>query len=63
MVEGPNPFAFGRPKVVLSSNGHNVVMELPVYAGTSKIKLTDQALTLTMVDGKRALEKRLILGR
>ena len=63
MVEGPNPFFFGRPKIVLSSNGHNVVMELPVNAGTSKNKLTDQALTLTMVDGRRALQKRLTLGR
>jgi len=63
MVEGPNPFAFGRPKVALSSNGHNVAMELPIYAEMGKIKLTDQALTLTMVDGKRALQKRLILGR
>ena len=63
MVEGPKSFVFGRPKITLSSNGNDVVMELPVYAGTDKIKLTDQALTLTMVDGKRALQQQLILGR
>ena len=63
MVEGPKSFAFGRPKITLSSKGHDVVMEVPVYAGTGKFKLTNQALTLTMVDGKRALQQRLILGR
>ena len=63
MVEGPKSFAFGRPKITLNSNGHGVVMQLPVYAETGKFKLTDQALTLTMVDGKRALQQRLILGR
>ena len=63
MVEGPKSFVFGRPKITLSSNGNDVVMELPVYAGTDKIKLTGQALTLTMVDGERALQQQLILGR
>ncbi len=63
MVEGPEPFAFGRPEMTYGAGRHEVAMALPVYAGTGKAKLTTQALTLTMVDGRRAVERRVILGQ
>ncbi len=63
MVEGPEPFGFGRPELSYGPGRHEVVMALPVYAGTGKAKLTTQTLTLTMVDGRRAVERRVILGR
>ena len=63
IIEGPNPFAFGRPKIALSDDQKSVTMDLPVYTGTSKTKLTDQFLTLTMTDGKHALQQRLKVGR
>ncbi|NQV61577.1 MAG: hypothetical protein HQ502_18060 [Alphaproteobacteria bacterium] len=63
MVEGPEPFGFGRPKMTYGAGRHEVSMALPVYAGTGKAKLTTQMLTLTMVDGHRAVERRVILGQ
>jgi suppressor for copper-sensitivity B len=63
MVEGPEPFGFGRPEMSYGSGRHEVVMALPVYAGTGKAKLTTQTLTLTMVDGRRAVERRVSLGQ
>jgi len=63
IIEGPNPFAFGRRKIALSNDQKSVIMDLPVYTGTSKTKLTDQVLTLTMIDGKHALQQRLKVGR
>jgi hypothetical protein len=36
---------------------------LPVYAGIGKAELTDQALVLTLVDGRRAMEHHLTLGK
>ncbi|MBT3535060.1 MAG: hypothetical protein HN478_14350 [Rhodospirillaceae bacterium] len=62
MVEGPEPFGFGRPKIAFGANGHDVSMDLPVYAGTRKVKLSDQALTLTLVDGDRSVERSLTLN-
>jgi len=59
MVEGPEPFGFGRPNTTFASARHDVVLALPVFAGTSKAALTTQALTLTLVDGNRAVERRL----
>lgn len=63
MVEGPEPFGFGRPKLTYGAGRHEVAMALPVYAGSGKAELTTQALTLTMVDGHRAVERRVILGQ
>ncbi|MDA1098171.1 MAG: protein-disulfide reductase DsbD family protein [Proteobacteria bacterium] len=63
MVEGPEPFGFGRPKTTYGAGRQKVTMALPVYAGTGKAKLATQALTLTMVDGPRAVERRVILGQ
>lgn len=62
MVEGPEPFGFGRPKVTYGAQRHEVSMALPVYAGTGKANLTNQALVLTLVDGDRAVEHRLTLA-
>ncbi|MBT4490137.1 MAG: hypothetical protein HOC72_21535 [Rhodospirillaceae bacterium] len=63
MVEGPEPFGFGRPSLTYGAGRHEVAMALPVYAGTGKARLTTQALTLTMVDGRRAVERRITLGQ
>ncbi len=63
MVEGPGPFGFGRPKLTYGAGRHQVILALPVYAGTGKAALTTQALTVTLVDGRRAVERRLNLGR
>ena len=59
MVEGPEPFGFGRPKLTYSANRHDVAMALPIYVGRGKTKLSDQVLTLTLVDGPRAIEHSL----
>jgi suppressor for copper-sensitivity B len=61
MVEGPEPFGFGRPTVTYSAERRDVAMALPVYVGPGKAKLTDQTVTLTLVDGPRAIEHRLKL--
>jgi len=63
MVEGPEPFGFGRPKLTYDAGRHDVTLALPVYAGSGKAQLANQALTFTLVDGRRAVERRLILGR
>lgn len=63
MVEGPEPFGFGRPKLTYDAGRHDVTLALPVYAGSGKAGLTNQALTLTLVDGRRAVERRLSLGQ
>jgi len=63
MVEAPEPFGFGRPKATFSSDGHDLTLALPVYAGIGKAELTDQALVLTLVDGRRAMEHHLTLGK
>jgi suppressor for copper-sensitivity B len=62
MVEGPEPFGFGRPNATFGPGRHDIVLALPVFAGTSKAALTTQALTLTLVDGDRAVERRLEVG-
>jgi hypothetical protein len=61
MVEGPDPFGFGRPILTYGAGRRNVTLALPVYAGTGKAELTTQALTVTLVDGHRAVERRLHL--
>ena len=63
MVEAPEPFGFGRPEVTLGRGGHDVTLDLVVYAGTGKATLTDQALILTLVDGGRAVERQFALGQ
>ena len=63
MVEGPEPFGFGRPKVAYGDGRRDVTLALPVYAGIGKAKLATQTLTLTMVDGRRAVERRITLGQ
>jgi suppressor for copper-sensitivity B len=63
MVEAPEPFGFGRPEVTLGKGGHDVTLDLVVYAGTGKAALTDQALILTLVDGGRAVERQFVLGQ
>lgn len=63
MVEAPEPFGFGRPDVTLGGGGHDVTLRLAVFAGIGGAVLSNQALTLTLVDGRRAVEHELTLGR
>ena len=63
MVEGPDPFGFGRPILTYGAGRRDVTLALPVYTGTGKTELTTQALTVTLVDGHRAVERRLNLGQ
>jgi len=63
MVEAPEPFGFGRPDITLGGGGHDVTLRLAVFAGIGGAVLSDQALTLTLVDGHRAVEHYLTLGR
>jgi len=63
MVEAPDPFGFGRPDITLGGGGHDVTLRLAVFAGIGGAVLSDQALTLTLVDGHRAVELYLTLGR
>ena len=63
MVEGPEPFGFGRPNATFGPGRHDVALALPVFAGMSKAVLTTQVLTLTLVDGGRAVERRLEISK
>jgi len=62
MVEGPRPFAFGRPQVALSDDGRRARLRLPVFAGPGKDLLTTGTLRFTLVDGGRAAEAVLDLS-
>ncbi len=59
MVEGPEPFGFGRPEITYGAGRRDVALALPIFAGPSRAILANQALNLTLVDGNRAIEQRL----
>ena len=61
-VEGPNGYAFGRPKLALSDGARRAVMQLPVAA--SKVVARDllgAPVTITLVDGDQAVEQTITL--
>ncbi len=62
MVEAPEPFSFGRPEVSFRDDGRMATLVLPVFGGSAKRELKDETLTLTLVDGARATERRISLG-
>jgi len=55
-AEAPPPFRFGRP--VARPSGAVVEFALPVLAGRSGTSLAGLDVTLTLVDGDRAVERR-----
>lgn len=59
MVEGPAGFYFGAPKVELRAGGREALLRVSVSAGKTPRALAGQPLTLTLVDGERALERQM----
>lgn len=63
-VEGPDTLAFGRPEVRLSDGGRSALLRIPVSAaGETVSDLTAMPVTLTLVDGDRAMEKPVAVER
>ncbi len=62
-VEGPDIFSFAAPTFRLSENGHRAVLQAAVsrtaLAGDDGPALLGSDLTLTLVDGERAVEQSL----
>jgi suppressor for copper-sensitivity B len=54
-VEGGD-WAFGKPDVALEDGGQAAVLTLPIAAGPDPISLPGEPLTITVVDGGRAVE-------
>ena len=63
-VEGPDGFAFGRPEVQIETGGRSALMRVGVQPpGKPPSTLDGKAVTLTLVDGGRALEHREVVAR
>src|SRR5262245_7291357 len=64
IVEGPNGFSFGAPEVSVTSDGAAARFSLPVFAGagTDVASLSQNPVTLTLVDGQRGLEQKVALS-
>jgi len=65
LVEGPDEVVFGRPEVTLSEGGRLALLRAPASDALDPKRppmLGDAALTLTIVDGERAMETRLTPG-
>jgi suppressor for copper-sensitivity B len=58
-VDGVPDLAFGAPRRRISEDGHDARMWLEVYGGDADTPLVGQALTITLVDGERLLERTL----
>jgi Thiol:disulfide interchange protein len=62
-VEGPAELAFGAPQVTRGADGLTAVMTVPVLADPAAIAaLPGSPLTLTVVDGDRAVERTAVVG-
>ena len=63
-VEGPEGFAFGRPEVRIETGGRSALMRVGVQPpGKPPAALEGAAVTLTLVDGGRALEHSEVVAR
>jgi suppressor for copper-sensitivity B len=62
-VEGPDAFSFAKPTFRLTENGHRAVLQMAVsktaLSGGDVPDLIGSDLTLTFVDGERAVERSL----
>lgn len=58
LVEGPKQLQFGRPEVEVSGAGKTALLRIPVgVSGETAVPPRSPKLTLTLVDGARAMEK------
>src|SRR5215470_4607819 len=62
IVEGPSGFYFSAPTVEIADGGRRVRFEIPISVDKGAPPLKDAALTLTLVDGVRGLEQKLVAG-
>ncbi|MSO81017.1 MAG: copper resistance protein [Alphaproteobacteria bacterium] len=62
LVEGPDQVVFGKPAVILAEGGRLALLRAPASDALDPKRLPalgDAALTLTIIDGERAMEARL----
>lgn len=62
IAEGPASVRFGRPKLTLSADRRRAQFELPVQAAVAAASAAGAELTVTLIDGGQAIERRLKLG-
>ncbi len=63
-VEGPAALRFGVPMVELSGDGHRARLLVPVTAvGGGEPKIAGERITMTLVDGGRAMEWTMTAGK
>ena len=63
-VEGPADYGFKKPVVQIASVGNEALMRIGVQAPkTPDAKLAGETVTLTLVDGDRAIERKVKLER
>jgi suppressor for copper-sensitivity B len=63
IVEGPSPYWFAKPQTVLAPGGRRASFRVPVGGARDLSGLAGAALTLTLIDGDRAVEERRTVGR
>lgn len=63
-VEGPADYGFKKPAIQIASVGNEALMRIGVQAPkTPDAKLAGETVTLTLVDGDRAIERKIKLER
>ena len=62
IVEGPKGLYFSAPTVNISDGGGRATFQLSVTVDAGATPLKDAALTLTLVDGVRGLEQKVVAG-
>lgn len=63
LVEVARPLSLGRPEVSLSDDGRQAHVRMKVFDGGSKKSLAGQAMRITLIDGARAGEHVVRIGR
>lgn len=61
-VEGPPEFAFAKPVTDIASSGNEALMRIAVAPRRPDLRLAGESVTLTLVDGDRAAERRIALS-
>jgi len=62
IVEAPPGYYVGAPETAMSDGGMRARFSLPIIVDDGAPPLADAALTLTLVDGTRGLEQRIVAG-
>ena len=62
IVEGPTGLYFAAPAVSVADGGRSARFEIPISVDSGAPPLKDAALTLTLVDGARGLEQKVVAG-